>query len=204
MYNKGPDLGEFTYHKGMLIQHALKNVVKIKKPGEEFTLSSGKKSNFYIDCREAMLVGANMVCFGEAVRVMGLPWFKSVAGIPVGACPLMDSIAMLMDKNALIVRKKQKEHGTGKQIEGKIIIIDPTVLIVDDVLTTNRSLLLAYKTLIAHGLKPVAALVVVDREENDARNRAQDEMNIPVYSITTRTELMEAIKKDEEENEEKI
>ena len=131
----------------------------------EFTLSSGKKSNFYIDCRKVTLhpQGAKLIAKIILEKIKGLK-VDAIGGLTLGADPITSSVVALSDIPGFIVRKKEKEHGTKQKIEG---IIEPgfNVVIVEDVTTSGASALQAIEAVESFGAKVVKVISVVDREE---------------------------------------
>ncbi len=134
----------------------------------EFTLSSGKKSNFYIDCRKVTLHPKGAKLIGKIIldKIKGLK-VDAVGGLTLGADPITGAVVTLSDIPGFIVRKKEKEHGTKQKIEG---LIEPgwNVVIVEDVATTGASALQAIEAAEAVGAKVVKVISVVDREEGAA------------------------------------
>ncbi|AEH24285.1 orotate phosphoribosyltransferase [Pyrococcus yayanosii] len=137
-----------------------------------FILTSGKESNYYIDVKklitnpEALGLIAELII--QKAKELGLD-FNKVAGPELGAVPIATAVALKSGKPLLIVRKKKKEHGTGKQIEGEVKPGDK-VLLVEDVTTTGGSVLRAAEVLREAGAKIVGVFVVVDREEGAREN----------------------------------
>ncbi len=131
----------------------------------EFTLSSGKKSNFYIDCRRITLHPQGAKLIGKIIleKIKGMK-IDAVGGMTLGADPIIGAVITLSDIPGFIVRKKEKTHGTGQKIEG-IIEAGFNVLIVEDVSTTGGSALQAIEAVEAVGAKVVKVISVVDREE---------------------------------------
>ena len=131
----------------------------------EFTLSSGKKSDFYVDCRKVTLHPQGARLIGRLVleKIRGLK-VDAVGGLTLGADPITSSVVVLSDLPGFIVRKKAKEHGTKQRIEG---ILQPgwNVVIVEDVATTGGSALEAIEAAEAAGAKVAKVISVVDREE---------------------------------------
>ena len=131
----------------------------------DFTLSSGKKSNFYIDCRKATLHPQGAKLIGRLILEMikGLK-VDAVGGLTLGADPIIGAVITLGDIPGFIVRKQAKEHGTKQRIEG---LLQPgwNVLIVEDVATTGGSALEAIQAAEEAGAKVVKVISVVDREE---------------------------------------
>lgn len=134
----------------------------------EFVLSSGKKSNFYIDCRKVTLHPKGAKLIGKIIleKIKGLK-VDAVGGLTLGADPITGAVVTLSDIPGFIVRKKEKEHGTKQKIEG---LIEPgwNVVIVEDVATTGASALQAIEAVEAIGAKVVKVISVVDREEGAA------------------------------------
>ncbi len=131
----------------------------------EFTLSSGKKSNFYVDCRKVTLhpAGAKLIAGIVLEKIKGLK-VDAIGGLTLGADPIASSVVALSDIPGFIVRKKAKEHGTQQKIEG-IIEKGFNVVIVEDVATTGASALQAIEAVENFGCKVVKVISVVDREE---------------------------------------
>jgi orotate phosphoribosyltransferase len=136
----------------------------------EFTLASGKKASFYLDCRNvtldargAQLIGAGML---DLLRDDMPPL---VGGMAIGADPITAAILTLAGVEGLplrgvMVRKEAKQHGTGKFVEGPFVAGEELV-IVEDVVTTGGSSLLAIERAEAVGLKVRRVLAIVDRLE---------------------------------------
>jgi orotate phosphoribosyltransferase len=131
----------------------------------EFTLSSGKKSNFYIDCRKVTLHPQGAKLIGKIIleKIKGLK-VDAVGGMTLGADPITGAVITLSDIPGFIVRKKEKEHGTKQKIEGHLKA-GWNVVIVEDVATTGGSALQAIEAVEAAGAKVIKVISVVDREE---------------------------------------
>lgn len=131
----------------------------------DFVLSSGKKSNLYIDCRKITLhpLGAKLIAKIILEKIKGLK-VDAIGGLTLGADPITSSVVALSDIPGFIVRKKEKEHGTKQKIEG---IIEPgfNVIIVEDVSTTGTSAMQAIKAVEDIGAKVIKVISVVDRAE---------------------------------------
>lgn len=134
----------------------------------DFTLSSGKKSDFYVDCRKVTLhpKGAKLICRLILEQIKG-DQIDAVGGLTLGADPIVGALIAMGDLPGFIVRKKAKEHGTQQRIEG---LLEPgwKVLIVEDVATTGGSALQAIQAAEAAGAKVLKVISVVDREEGAA------------------------------------
>ena len=134
----------------------------------EFTLASGKKASYYLDCRNVTLHprGANLVAEGMLDQISGaLP--DAVGGMAIGADPITASIVTLAGQRGLplkgfMVRKEPKGHGTGKQVEGPV---EPgqRVVIVEDVITSGGSALKAVDAAREFGLVVERVVTIIDR-----------------------------------------
>ena len=134
----------------------------------DFTLASGKKAKYYLDCRNLTLdgEGANLIAEGILQRLENeLP--DAIGGMAIGADPISAAVITVawqnqMDIKGFIVRKKPKEHGTGRMVEGPV---EPgqRVVIVEDVTTTGGSSLDAVNYCRDFGLVVDRVISVVDR-----------------------------------------
>ncbi|NJE85319.1 orotate phosphoribosyltransferase [Thermococcus sp. CX2] len=151
-----------------------------------FVLTSGKESDYYINVKKlitnpkALKLIARLM--KSRVEEMGLE-FDRIAGPELGAVPIATALALETDKPLIIVRKKKKEHGTGKQIEGEINPGD-RILLVEDVTTTGGSVLRAAEILEKQGAEVVAISVVVDREEGAKEKIEEKYTFLPLVSVS--------------------
>jgi orotate phosphoribosyltransferase len=134
----------------------------------DFTLASGKKASFYLDCRKVTLdpQGANLIAHGM-LDMIGDELPDAVGGMAIGADPITASVITIAGQQGkplmgFIVRKESKEHGTGRDVEGPVTS-GQTAIIVEDVVTTGGSSLKAIKKVEAAGLKVVGVLAIIDR-----------------------------------------
>ncbi len=136
----------------------------------EFTLASGKKASYYLDCRNITLhpKGANVIAEGmlDVIESAG-PLPAAVGGMAIGADPITASIVTIAGQRNLplkgfMVRKEPKGHGTGKQVEGPVES-GQSVYIVEDVITSGGSALKAVDAAIAFGLKVEGVIAIIDR-----------------------------------------
>jgi len=142
----------------------------------EFVLSSGGVSDYYIDCRITTLdaKGARLTgqVFLDEIRARG--WkAKAVGGLTMGADPIVAAVAVTSGElNGFLVRKAEKEHGTGQRIEG-FREKGAKVVIVDDVCTTGASTVQAIQAAREFGFDVIGAMCLVERQE--AKGRASVE-----------------------------
>lgn len=164
----------------MNIKNQIKEVIKefgFKYNSETiYTLSSGKKSNYYIDCRKIILHPLYMheigQLFWKEIKAFKLDKLNAIGGLTLGA----DPIALLtcieankrIDNNYIypfIVRKNIKSYGMGGRIVGNVKKGDK-VVIVDDVMTSELSTLEAINASLEAKLDVVGVVVLVDRKES--------------------------------------
>jgi orotate phosphoribosyltransferase len=138
----------------------------------EFKLSSGGTSDYYIDCRTTTLDarGAQLVgqVFLDAIREQG--WnADAIGGLTMGADPIVVAVAVTGGNlNGFLVRKAEKQHGTGRRIEG-FSEKGARVVIVDDVCTTGSSTVQAIEAAREYGFEVVGAMCLVEREDAHGR-----------------------------------
>jgi orotate phosphoribosyltransferase len=162
----------------------------LKSDRPVFLLSSGKMSNVYFDLRLTTLSPEGQCLIGnllyEKLMELGLRP-RAVGGLTMGADPVATAVAYASylkggPIEAFIVRKEPKAHGRGLQIEGNVNPGDD-VVIVDDVLTTGGSTIKAVSIARETGLNVLAAVVVLDRCEQQGRQNV--ERHCPLYSLFT-------------------
>jgi orotate phosphoribosyltransferase len=136
----------------------------------DFTLASGKKSKYYLDCRKVTLdsAGANQIADGM-LELMGEELPDAVGGMAIGADPITGAIITVAGRSGrslkgFIVRKEAKQHGTGRDVEGPVQPGE-TAIVVEDVVTTGGSSLAAIEKAEAFGLKVRGVLAIIDRLE---------------------------------------
>lgn len=130
----------------------------------EFTLRSGRKSNYYLDKYRFETQGDILRALGDLFAAHVTPEVDRIAGAELGAVPLAAATSMACGKPCVYVRNQKKDYGTAKQVEG---VLNPgeKVLIVEDVLTTGGQVLEAAKTLESLGVTIVKIVATIDREE---------------------------------------
>ncbi|NYT02511.1 MAG: orotate phosphoribosyltransferase [Methanosarcinales archaeon] len=134
------------------------------------TLSSGKESNYYIDAKRVILTAEGAYLTGKLLLEKLDPRVKAVAGMTLGADPIVAAISVMShiqkrDVAALIVRKEPKKHGTMRFIEGPRLEKGDRVAVVDDVVTTGASLVKSIERIEDEGYQVVQALAILDRME---------------------------------------
>jgi len=138
----------------------------------EFKLSSGATSDYYIDCRTTTLNarGAQLVgqVFLDEMRSQG--WHAdAIGGLTMGADPIVVAVALMSGTlHGFLVRKAEKQHGTGQRIEG-FREKGARVVIVDDVCTTGASTVEAIEAAREFGFKIAGVMCLVEREDANGR-----------------------------------
>lgn len=143
-----------------MLKDMLKSV-KVVQYGD-FVLSSGKKSNYYVNVKRASSdPGILREMAKEMSKHVGQ---EKLAGMALGAVPILVAVALQTDHYYVIVRKDQKEHGTMDKIEGEVKAGE-TFIVLEDVATTGASAMRVIDALRAKGAVANKVVTVVDREE---------------------------------------
>jgi orotate phosphoribosyltransferase len=163
----------------------------------EITLASGRKSNFYFNMKPSMFdpEGAWLIAkqiLEEVHRVQG----EFVGGLEMGAVPISGAVCERSFESktpvrGFFVRKKPKDHGAKKLIEGlppNETLRERRVVIVDDVTTTGESALQAVDACKAEGAKIVLVISIVDRQEGATETFAK--RDIPFKSLFSASEFL--------------
>ena len=153
----------------------------------DFTLSSGRKSNYYVD---KYVFETNPLCLeaiGERIAKLIPPGTGKLAGIEIGSIPLAAIASVKSGMPFLIVRKEKKGYGTDRLIEG-VFTEGEKVLVVEDVITTAKGALAAVHALRGAGLVVNDVVCVVDREEGGRENLERE--GVRVASLVTSGELL--------------
>ncbi len=152
----------------------------------EFTLTSGKKSDYYVDIKLASTrpeilkkIASQMADFVNGDKI---------AGMELGAVPIASAVSLGTGLPFLMVRKKKKGHGTSGRIEGEFEEGD-RVTVVEDVTTTGGSAVETVEVLREAGAEVGKVLVVVDRKEG-AERRLKD-VNVDLVPLITADELID-------------
>jgi orotate phosphoribosyltransferase len=138
----------------------------------EFQLSSGSTSDYYIDCRTTTLDARGAQLVGEVflaeIREQG--WeADAVGGLTMGADPIVVAVAVTSGTmHGFLVRKAEKQHGTGQRIEG-FREKGAQVVIVDDVCTTGSSTVQAIEAAREYGFEVIGVMCLVERQDAHGR-----------------------------------
>jgi orotate phosphoribosyltransferase len=162
---------------------------------KEVTLSSGLKSNFYIDCKQVSLDAEGAALIGELFHAAideVAPAAVAVGGLTLGADPLATATSMFSfqaghPRAAFIVRKEPKGHGTNQWVESTKLPEGAKVVILEDVVTTGASTLRAIERARGAGLDVLHAVGLVDRLEG---GREAVEAQAPLTTLFTRRDFL--------------
>lgn len=174
----------------------------------EWKLFSGATSDIYVDAKETILIPEGVTLFARWVleKIQEIEKEKNlvvsnVGGLEVSAVQITGSVVTLAEREynrgdlrGFYVRKEKKEHGTRSLVEGaKWLTPKSNVVVVEDVVTTGKSVLLAIEAVEQRGSKVVGVLALVDRQENSDPKLSGYE----VQSVFSLPELREAMKQRE-------
>jgi len=156
-----------------------------------YKLTSGAFSNYYFNMKRTTYSPEGAYLIGklvfEEIKNVGLR-ISAIGGLTMGADPIAFAVARYSYDvkepiQAFVVRKEPKEHGMRLQIEGNVSPGEH-VVIVDDVVTTGASTIKAIRVAKEEGLIVDAAIVLIDRCEQNGRQNIE-ELGLPVYDILT-------------------
>ena len=154
-----------------------------------FKLTSGLLSPYYVDLRlipsypEAFQQTVNM--YRSVLEPDLVKRFQRLAGVPTAGIAYAAVIALNLTKPLLYVRKEQKEHGRERRVEG---ILQPgdKVMILDDVVTTGKSLLEAAEAIRAEGGVAEDVVVLLDRQQGAEENLRKNRMKLHAFTTMRR------------------
>ena len=152
----------------------------------EFTLSSGKTSEHYVNCKPVTLSGRGLTL--TSLSMLMYVDTSYVAGLTLGADPLVSGVSLVsaLDSkmvNGLIVRKEAKGHGTQAWIEGPLPKEGTKITVLEDVITTGGSAIQAVKRLRDAGYTVNRIAAIVDRQVDGEADAAMKEADLELVSI---------------------
>ena len=153
----------------------------------DFTLTSGKKSTYYLDVKKLITNPPDLALislliahrFGEGVDV--------VAGPELGAVPIVVSVASRLRLPFVMLRRGERTHGTGRRIEGQLSK-GQKILLIDDVATSGGSLVGSVQAIQDEGAQVAVVTCVVDRQEG-AREKLEEKYGLELSPLVTADEL---------------
>ena len=161
------------------------------------TLSSGKESDFYIDCKATSLTAEGHALIGSLLlKLIGqhAPAAVGAGGLTLGADPLASAVSLISFQEgrplgAFLIRKEPKGHGTGAWMEGRgQFQAGDVVAVLEDVVTTGASTLKAVERVRAEGLQVAGAFALVDRM--DGGRQAIEAAGVKLWSLFTRRDFI--------------
>jgi len=160
------------------------------------TLASGRESDFFIDCKQAVLTAEGHALVGVVLfeALAKLPRCVAVAGVELGGCPLASAVALTSFQrgaplDAVYVRKDAKDHGSKRLLEGNASLAPgASIAIVEDVVTTGGSTLKAAAKLRDAGYTVAGVAAVVDRLEGG--REAIEAEGLPLVALYTRLDFI--------------
>jgi orotate phosphoribosyltransferase len=161
-------------------------------------LASGKESDFFIDCKQAVLTAEGHALVGEVLldALAAFPGCVAVAGVELGGCPLASAVALTSflrgaPLDAIYVRKDAKDHGSRRELEGDTgLAKGARIALVEDVVTTGGSTLKAASKLREAGYVVAGVVALVDRLEGGREAITGAELEL--VSLFTRTDFIPA------------
>src|SRR5438094_4112933 len=150
-------------------------------------LASGQMSDYYVDCRTTTLDARGAQLTGQVFlqEIQRQGWRpQAIGGLTMGADPIVVAVAVISGEvSGFLIRKAEKEHGTGQRIEG-FREKGARVVIVDDVCTTGSSTIQAIEVAREYGFEMVGVMCLVEREEAKGRPNVQEAAGIaPLFAI---------------------
>jgi len=179
-------------------RNRLKEIIKARGIViRDVTLSSNKKSKFYYDIKSIIGEPEGAVLIGQLMLATILkiePKTRSVGGLESGAIAIATAIVCSSFQleptyrvSGFFVRKNTKDYGLEKTVEG---IIKTPVAVVDDVITTGKSVIHAVTALRNQGISEINIVSVIDRE---AEENLLNQNNTQFHSIFRHAEFADYI-----------
>lgn len=182
-----------------LRQSLLKLLVNLAYKEGNFTLSSGQTSSYYINGKQVTLTAQGALLLGQLIFAMLPEGTSAVAGLTLGADPMVTAVSVISayEKHpipALIIRKEAKGHGTKAYIEGPSLTEGAKVVVLEDVVTTGKSALLAVERLQNAGYQVIEIIAIVDRQQGG--KELYDAKGIPFKAIFSIKDLQQAYQRN--------
>ena len=163
-----------TANTDTLRQVLLDLIIKYAYVEGDFTLSSGAKSSYYINCKQVTLRAEGALALGRLLWQRLPQDTSAVAGLTLGADPMVSAVSIVSAYEdrpipALIIRKQPKGHGTKAYIEGPSLESGAKTVVLEDVVTTGNSALTAVERLRDAGYEVSQILALVDRQQGGSQ-----------------------------------
>ena len=179
------------YHRDNLLEL----IVRDGYEKGEYTLSSGRTSEHYVNCKPVTLSGEGLSSASSLLLEFIDTDSVAVAGLTLGADPLVSGVAMAAwnkdwHLNGLIVRKEAKGHGTGAWIEGPLPPLGSKVTSLEDVITTGGSAIKAATRIRDAGYVVERVVALVDRQETGDADEFMESAGLELYSLFNLEEVV--------------
>lgn len=152
-----------------------------------FVLTSGAVSDYYVDIKKASTNPKVLHTIATQMNSMIKDKYDLIAGMELGAVPLIVALSLQTNIPFVIVRKQKRDHGTGKQIEGESVK-DKKVLIIEDVTTSGGSVVNTIQILRQNKATVDKVITVVDRESG-AREKIE-KLNLTFQPLVTVKDIL--------------
>ena len=150
----------------------------------DFTLTSGKKSNYYVNMKLASTNPEILKLISSEFASLIPDNIDFISGMELGAVPLAVALSLETGIPYTMIRKGERKHGTGSRLEGPS---EGKTVLVDDVATTGGSNAESLDVLLEEGIEVTKILVVVDRDEGASEKLAS--YDIPFESLISASDL---------------
>lgn len=160
----------------------------------DFTLSSGKKSSYYLDARLVTLSAEGAFLCGRLIHDLVQDASPTAIGGPtLGADPMVGAVGAVSflegrPVKTFIIRKEAKGHGKGRMVEGPELKDQDRIVVIDDVATTGKAFIHSIEALAQDGLKPVLCACIIDRQ--DSAKEALAARGVELVSLFTAAEFL--------------
>ena len=181
-------MGKFSDKYDLNKAKLLKQLIEKSYKKGNFTLSSGKKSIHYLNCKPVSLNGEGLNLISDLFLELKDSRSKAIAGLTLGADPIVSGLIVKaalngLDLDGLIIRKEIKKYGTKAGIEGPTLEEGTLVTVLEDVVTTAGSVIKAIKKLRENNYVVEEVLSIVDRQEGGLE--ALEDENVKLKSLFT-------------------
>ena len=181
-------MGNFSEKYDLNKAKLLKQLIEKSYKRGNFTLSSGKKSRHYLNCKPVSLNGEGLNLISDLFLELKDSRSKAVAGLTLGADPIVSGLIVKaalhgQDLDGLIIRKEIKKYGTKAGIEGPTLEEGTLVTVLEDVVTTAGSVIKAIRKLRENNYVVEEVLSIIDRQEGGLE--ALEDENVKLKSLFT-------------------
>ena len=161
----------------------------------DFKLSSGRKSEHYVNCKPVTLQGDALMFISWCMFECLEEDCDAVGGLTLGADPLVAGVPIVAaieerPMDGLIVRKEPKGHGTQAWIEGPELAPGSKVTVLEDVITTGGSAIKAAEKLRDVGYVVENVVAIINRQEGTEADDAMDDADLNLISLFKLEELI--------------